>query len=397
MIKLACFSLNSRVVMGLLMLISLGMAGCASVTGGSSQPIYVSTVDTTGTAVEGLDCSLSNDKGRWQLRSPNDTTITRSNKPLIIRCEKTPLPVGAAEVESATRAAMFGNAILGGLVGAAIDHSSGAAYEYPGIVKVILGGSTKYKLEYDQRDKTYVARQIPAPSLFADIKDTSKMPITNERIRSHYLDFLNRQSPKAYAISVDGRQAGAASGLSVADKDSPRDPAERALQNCQRTAKTPCVLYVVDDQVVYVKPTTVLTNASASAKKIAESTPTASTSTEPLRHSRAMPAATNYAPINDAQSVPSTEQGKGRYLHYLTLKTPKAFAVYENGGWRFASNDAHAMTKVLDTCEREGKKCWLYAVDDQVVWQSDIERRIGRSNQLIAEPQQGSQQAGKQN
>jgi hypothetical protein len=41
------------------------------------------------------------------------------------------------------------------------------------------------------------------------------------------------------------------------------------------------------------------------------------------------------------------------------------------------------MTKALDRCERDGRVCWLYAVDDRVVWNSDVAKRIGKSSQLV--------------
>ena len=41
------------------------------------------------------------------------------------------------------------------------------------------------------------------------------------------------------------------------------------------------------------------------------------------------------------------------------------------------------MTNALDSCARDGKVCWLYAVDDRVVWQADVDKRIGRSAQLL--------------
>ena len=40
------------------------------------------------------------------------------------------------------------------------------------------------------------------------------------------------------------------------------------------------------------------------------------------------------------------------------------------------------MTKALDRCAQEGKPCWLYAVDDRVVWHADVAKRIGSSAQL---------------
>jgi hypothetical protein len=40
------------------------------------------------------------------------------------------------------------------------------------------------------------------------------------------------------------------------------------------------------------------------------------------------------------------------------------------------------MTKALDDCARIGRRCWLYAVDDNVVWSADESRRIGSTAQL---------------
>jgi hypothetical protein len=44
------------------------------------------------------------------------------------------------------------------------------------------------------------------------------------------------------------------------------------------------------------------------------------------------------------------------------------------------------MTKALDYCAREGRRCWLYAADDRVVWSGDVVRRIGASAQLDGGP-----------
>ena len=100
-------------------------------------------------------------------------------------------------------------------------------------------------------------------------------------------------------------------------------------------------------------------------------------------HRKQVPPATGYAASDDAASVPVRAEGKDRYLHYLTLPSPKAFVVYESGGWRFFSGDGDAMSKALDACMREGRPCWLYAVDDQVVWSPDVAKRVGRSTQLV--------------
>jgi uncharacterized protein YbjQ (UPF0145 family) len=98
--------------------------------------------------------------------------------------------------------------------------------------------------------------------------------------------------------------------------------------------------------------------------------------------SRSLPPATGFADIDDAAAVPISDQGKERYRHFLTLPGPRAFVVFEDGGWRFYAKDPEAMTKALDECARVGRRCWLYAADDRVVWSADVTRRIGSSAQL---------------
>jgi dienelactone hydrolase len=79
---------------------------------------------------------------------------------------------------------------------------------------------------------------------------------------------------------------------------------------------------------------------------------------------------------HDVAAVPLGAAGRARYEHWLTLPAPKAFAITERGGWYFASGDREAMQSTLDYCKRAGTACWLYAVDDRVVWHASVEERI---------------------
>jgi hypothetical protein len=101
---------------------------------------------------------------------------------------------------------------------------------------------------------------------------------------------------------------------------------------------------------------------------------------------RPLPPASSFAALDDVQAVPLSDAGKERYTHFLTLPKPRAFVIYEDGNWRFWSRDPESMTKALDYCARQGKRCWLYAVDDRVVWAEDVEHRVGSSAQLAAAP-----------
>jgi len=99
-------------------------------------------------------------------------------------------------------------------------------------------------------------------------------------------------------------------------------------------------------------------------------------------HRLRVPAATGYARFDDLAAVPVRDEGRERFRHYLTLASPKAFVVSATGGWRFSWNNANAMTLALDRCARDGNTCWLYAVDDQVVYDADPSKRIAQSWQL---------------
>ena len=110
------------------------LAGCASVIDGYQQLVAVETVGEEG-RVLGAQCQLSNPKGTVSLHTPGIVLVRRSFDDLSIRCEKPGFGPGEAKVASVTKPM----AILGGLSGMAVDTGTGAAFEYPPLVKVTLG------------------------------------------------------------------------------------------------------------------------------------------------------------------------------------------------------------------------------------------------------------------
>ena len=131
-----------RLIVCFLLLISL-LSGCASIVGGHSQSIAVETrSDKDQSPVSGVTCQLSNDKGVWDLTSPGLVTVLRSYENLGVRCEKEALEPGLASVKSGTKLLAFGNAILGGVVGAGVDIETGASYDYPSHVSITMGKFT---------------------------------------------------------------------------------------------------------------------------------------------------------------------------------------------------------------------------------------------------------------
>ena len=130
-------------------LASLQLSGGASITGGTQQSISVET-RKDAVAVTGAECELTNAKGKWFIATPGSTQIQRSNDPLLITCKKPDNEVGRASVESVARAGMAGNFLFGGLIGVAIDHSSGAAYDYPNLIQISMGQSNVISYNYEK-------------------------------------------------------------------------------------------------------------------------------------------------------------------------------------------------------------------------------------------------------
>jgi dienelactone hydrolase len=92
------------------------------------------------------------------------------------------------------------------------------------------------------------------------------------------------------------------------------------------------------------------------------------------------PPKTGYAMLEDANAVPYLdERRRDLYRQFLSMPYPRAFSIAPTGnvGWAFQGHDPLSIS--LGNCERIAKMpCAIYAVDDDVVWQSDR----GASNDL---------------
>lgn len=87
--------------------------------------------------------------------------------------------------------------------------------------------------------------------------------------------------------------------------------------------------------------------------------------------------ASGFARVDDVTPLPLSDTGKARYQAFLAQPKPRAFAIYEDGSWYMSSGRSDAPAAALRHCAGEGKRCWLYAVDGQVVWNADVARRFG--------------------
>ncbi|MCY1273487.1 hypothetical protein D9M68_101360 [compost metagenome] len=127
--------MSGRFLLTIVATLSAMCAGCASIVGGTSQNISVEARQDAK-SIAGAACTLSNDKGKWFVTTPGSVGVQRSYEAMNVTCTKTGSEPGTTAAQSTTKPMAFGNIIFGGLVGAAIDIGSGAAYEYPNLIAV---------------------------------------------------------------------------------------------------------------------------------------------------------------------------------------------------------------------------------------------------------------------
>ncbi|MBL8329840.1 MAG: hypothetical protein JNJ71_13405 [Rubrivivax sp.] len=176
----------------------LFLQGCASITTGTGQTVLVETA-SVAERVSGAQCAVSNDKGAWTVVTPGSIDIKTSYQALSIKCSHEAFEPGAAVFDSKAKDMAYGNILIGGAIGAAIDITSGAAFQYPSILSVSLGRRLSASAMPVQRDRV----EQPAP---ASLKSGDRL---RWRIRDQLTGIareaeLRVDSASAEAIVFDG-------------------------------------------------------------------------------------------------------------------------------------------------------------------------------------------------
>ena len=113
--------------------LGFGLPGCASITTGTTQSINVAS------SPDEADCTLFREGRQLAVvRTPAPVVVSRSARPIRIVCNKPGYNAGESALDAEMDDATMGNHILGGVIGLAVDHASGAAQRYPGAVMVGL-------------------------------------------------------------------------------------------------------------------------------------------------------------------------------------------------------------------------------------------------------------------
>ncbi|MET3652203.1 hypothetical protein [Dyella japonica] len=121
---------------GVVVACALSVSACASIVGGRYQEVHVEAraADQSIRA----DCRLSNGTGEVRVLTPGTATVHRSSHDLSVVCQKDGKQVAQQTYDSSIRGLVWGNLIIGGLIGIAIDFSDGASHHYPNKLTVVL-------------------------------------------------------------------------------------------------------------------------------------------------------------------------------------------------------------------------------------------------------------------
>ncbi|MES3025555.1 MAG: CocE/NonD family hydrolase [Pseudomonadota bacterium] len=106
----------------------------------------------------------------------------------------------------------------------------------------------------------YTVAQAPVlpRSNFAEVGDIAAIPYLGENGRAAYRAYLDKMTPRAFALSPSGAWCWAEEG---------EQPEVRALETCAAKSNGPCTLYSVDDYVVW--PNTVGSSSGGSQTSVA--------------------------------------------------------------------------------------------------------------------------------
>lgn len=113
------------------------LGGCASIIDGNQQQVLVRTVQEHR-EVAGVGCVLQNDVGRWFVTTPARVTIRKSIGQLQVDCRKEGGGAAYEQVESKLNGALWGNIVLTAGVGYLVDRQTGAGYDYPSVLTVVM-------------------------------------------------------------------------------------------------------------------------------------------------------------------------------------------------------------------------------------------------------------------
>ncbi len=140
----------------ILLLVPALLAGCATLTDTNQQTVLVQAVQDNR-EVGGVGCILANKAGRWFVTAPGRVTIQRSIGDLTVDCKKEDVGTGFEVVASKiNHNGLWGNLVISAGLGYVVDKQTGAAFDYPSTLTVIMRAPEPAKPDQAEKAGTIV-------------------------------------------------------------------------------------------------------------------------------------------------------------------------------------------------------------------------------------------------
>jgi hypothetical protein len=101
--------------------------GCASITKGTKGVTQVQ-IDN---CAEVISCDGTNKKGTWKFSAPGPLKYKKSDDDMVIACEDGPGEQLSVRMSPTKSAMVWGNVLVGGVIGGGVDASTDAHWDYP--------------------------------------------------------------------------------------------------------------------------------------------------------------------------------------------------------------------------------------------------------------------------
>lgn len=117
-----------------LALLLLVASGCATVTKGGTQSLTISTDPP------GASCTMNREGALIGAvpQTPGTIQIDKDKDTITVSCKKEGFFESVAVLASEIQGMTFGNILLGGVIGVAVDGISGAMHQYPPMISITL-------------------------------------------------------------------------------------------------------------------------------------------------------------------------------------------------------------------------------------------------------------------
>ena len=138
---------------------ALLLSGCATVVSGTSQTVAISSTP------QGAYCSVSRGGGQVGAISstPGNVSVGKSGSALSVTCSKPGYQSATSFANSSFNGWTFGNIVVGGLIGVAVDASTGANFDYPASIDVPMQPDVSARPMISQR----LEQMEPTPASMA--------------------------------------------------------------------------------------------------------------------------------------------------------------------------------------------------------------------------------------